>query len=179
MAAKKVADDKGAYAFALARISLGLIFLWAFFDKLIGLGFATCRDATTNAVTVGCSKAWLGGGSPTAGFLQHGTSGPLAGFYQGLAGHTWVDWLFMLGLLGIGVALTLGIAMRLAAVTGSLLLLMMWSAALWPANNPILDDHIVYIFVLMGLAKAGNTQKLSASKWWSQQSLPKKYPILA
>ena len=39
---------KALYALALARISLGLIFLWAFFDKLWGLGFATCRDPHGN-----------------------------------------------------------------------------------------------------------------------------------
>ena len=29
-----------------------------------------------------------------------------------------VDWLFMLGLLGIGVALILGVALRIAAASG-------------------------------------------------------------
>ena len=61
--------------------------------------------------------------------------GPLADFYTGLAGNAIVDWVFMLGLLGIGVALILGIGMRIAAVSGAAMLIMMWSAVLPPANN--------------------------------------------
>ncbi|MFC4062642.1 hypothetical protein ACFOWE_30465, partial [Planomonospora corallina] len=30
-----------AYAFGVARIALGWVFLWAFLDKMFGLGFAT------------------------------------------------------------------------------------------------------------------------------------------
>ena len=54
-----------AYLWGVSRISLGFYFLWTFFDKLIGLGFSTCRDAVGGAVTVGCEQAWLFGGSPT------------------------------------------------------------------------------------------------------------------
>ena len=72
----------------LLRIMLGWIFLWPFLDKLFGWGFAT-----------EAGQGWLQGGSPTAGFLQFGTKGPLAEYFQSLAGQAWVDWLFMAGLL--------------------------------------------------------------------------------
>jgi thiosulfate dehydrogenase (quinone) large subunit len=39
------------------------------------------------------------------GSLRFGPDGPLAGFYPGLAGAARADWLFMIGLLGIGLAL--------------------------------------------------------------------------
>ncbi len=177
MAATKL-NTNGLLALALARISLGLIFLWAFFDKLIGLGFATCRDAKTDVVTQMCSKAWLEGGSPTLGFLKFGTKGPLADFYQSLAGNSLVDWLFMGGLLLIGTALVLGIGMRLATITGSLLLIMMWSAALPPDNNPILDDHIVYILLLLALGATNKQQVFGLRGWWVKQSIVKTYPVL-
>src|SRR5680860_209629 len=106
---------------ALARISLGLTFLWAFFDKLFGLGFTTCRN-DLGEVTIMCGKAVANGGSATLGFLKFGTDGPFASFYQSLAGNSFIDTLFMAGLLGIGVALTLGIGMRIAAVSGVALL---------------------------------------------------------
>lgn len=163
---------------ALLRISLGAIFLWAFIDKLVGLGFATCRDAKTDAVEVMCSKAWLEGGSPTLGFLKFGTDGPLAEFYQGLAGNSFIDWLFMLGLLGIGLALLFGVGVRIATVSGSLLLAMMWSAALPPANNPILDDHLVYILVLAGIHVTNGNQVWGMRKWWVKQPVVKNLPIL-
>ncbi len=170
--------DKNPLVWASLRISLGFIFLWAFFDKLLGLGFATCRNAETNLVNVMCSKAWVEGGSPTLGFLKFGTKGPLADFYQGLAGVAWVDWLFMLGLLLIGLALVTGVAQKLAAISGSLLLLMMWSATLLPDNNPILDDHIIYILVLWGVYLNRGNAKWSLQNWWKNQSLVRKFPLL-
>jgi thiosulfate dehydrogenase (quinone) large subunit len=178
MAAKKTANDKSPIVWASLRISLGFIFLWAFVDKLVGLGFATCRDATTDTVSVMCSKSWLEGGSPTLGFLKFGTKGPLADFYQGLAGLGWVDWLFMLGLLLIGLALITGVAQKLATISGSLLLLMMWSATLLPANNPILDDHLIYILVLWGIYVNRNNAMWSLHNWWVKQPLVKMLPIL-
>src|SRR5690606_11460400 len=111
-------NNQADRVWGLARIGLGFIFLWAFVDKLVGLGFSTCRDAVSGSVEVMCERAWLNGGSPTGGFLQFGTDGPFADFYQGLAGNTLIDWLFMMGLLGIGLALILGIGMRIAVVSG-------------------------------------------------------------
>lgn len=178
MANNKTTPKSGANIWGLARIALGLEFLWAFFDKLIGLGYATCRVADTNAIDVMCNKAWLNGGSPTNGFLKFGTSGPFADFYQGLAGNTFIDWLFMLGLLGIGLGLVFGIGMRLATASGALLLLMMWSAALWPENNPVLDEHLIYALLLIGLWRVNDQQALGFGPQWRQSALVKRYPIL-
>ncbi len=169
---------KLAYALGLARISLGFIFLWAFFDKLLGLGFSTCRNTDTGVIDTMCDAAWLSGGSPTSGFLTFGTGGPFQEFYSTMAGNTFVDWLFMMGLLLIGLALMLGIGVKVATVTGSLLMLMMWTAALPPANNPFVDDHIVYIFTLAAIHFGNNNQKLGFGSWWATHPLVKKYPIL-
>jgi thiosulfate dehydrogenase (quinone) large subunit len=158
---------KGAYAFAVARIMLGLVFLWAFVDKLFGLGFSTEREA-----------AWINGGSPTFGFLSFGTEGPLAAFYQGIAGAWWADWLFMIGLLGIGLAVALGIGLRAAAVTGTLLLVMMWSAALPPANHPFLTYHLIYVAMLIGFALAGTGRVFGLGARWEKTALVRRYPIL-
>jgi thiosulfate dehydrogenase [quinone] large subunit len=176
--AKNTTSRNSPLFFALTRISLGLVFLWAFFDKLFGLGYATCRNQVTDAVTYGCDAAWISGGSPTNGFLTRATSGPLADFYQSLAGNQWVDWMFMIGLLAIGTALVLGIAMKLAAFSGALMLLMMWSAALWPQNNPLIDDHIVYALALIGLYYYDSNQALGLRNWWQKQKLVKQYKIL-
>lgn len=147
---------------AVARILLGVIFLWAFLDKLFGLGFATPAE-----------RAWLEGGSPTAGFLK-GVEGPFAGLFNSLSGMPITDWLFMLGLLGIGVALILGVAVRLAAWSGALLMVLMWAASLPLENNPLIDDHIVYAVVLLVIGWALPQQKLSIAGWWQRQSFVKK-----
>lgn len=166
MALSKHLTDTSLYTWAMLRIGLGAIFLWAFLDKLFGLGFATCRDAVTDVVSVGCSAAWLYGGSPTEGFLQFATKGPFADFYQSLAGLAWVDWLFMLGLAGIGTGLLLGIAVRLVAVAGIMLMLLMWSSLLWPSNNPVIDEHVIYALVLAGIFVTAQHQKWSLRRHW-------------
>lgn len=163
--------EKAFFALALARISLGAIFLWAFLDKLFGLGFATCRDRVSDAVTTGCAQAWSNGGSPTSGFLENATKGPLASFYQNLAGLAWVDWLFMGGLLVIGLGLILGVWVKIASLGGVLLMLLMWSSALWPANNPLLDDHIVYLFVLVAIYYGNAQQKWGLRDKWVNMAL--------
>lgn len=40
----------GRYAWAAARLSIGFVFLWAFSDKLLALGYATGVDRETGAV---------------------------------------------------------------------------------------------------------------------------------
>lgn len=156
-----------ARTLAVARIALGWTFLWAFLDKTFGLGFAT-----ENA------DAWIRGGSPTNGFLSFATKGPLDGFYQSFAGAAWADWLFMIGLAGIGVALTLGIGMRIAAVSGAAMLVMMWSAALWPENNPFMDDHLIYAVVLAAMAFCNAGETWGLGTWWKKLPIVDRNPVL-
>lgn len=158
-----------AYRFTLAviRLALGWTFLWAFIDKMFGLGYATPAKG-----------AWIDGGSPTAGFLGHATKGLLAEFYQSFAGAAWADWLFMAGLAGIGIALILGVTMRIAATAGAALLVMMWTAALPPDNNPFMDDHLIYALVLVALALAGAGRTLGFGRAWERIPLVHRIGLL-
>jgi thiosulfate dehydrogenase [quinone] large subunit len=124
------------------RLSMAFIFLWAFLDKTFGLGFATTK-----------ANAWINGGSPTTGFLSRAVKGPFADFFHSLAGLWIVDWLFMLGLLFVGLSLLLNMYKKPGATAGVLMLMLMWLALLFPENNPIIDDHIVYSLVLLLLMK--------------------------
>ncbi len=169
----KASLNVSPYAWALLRISLGYIFLWAFLDKLFGLKFATCKTST-----VGCSQAWLHEGSPTKGFLSHATTGPFASFYHHLAGQAWVDGLFMLGLLAAGLGLLLGVWVRLAALIGVIMLILMWSALLWPANTPLVDEHIIYLLALFGVALTDEHQVWGLRSWWLKTSLARSLPFL-
>jgi thiosulfate dehydrogenase [quinone] large subunit len=144
---------------AAFRVVLGFEFLWAFLDKTFGLGYATPA-----------ARAWINGGSPTKGFLSNVAVGPFESTLHAWAGAAWADWTFMLGLLGIGIALILGIGLRAAAVSGTVMMALMWAAE-WPlakftsageptmSTNPIIDYHIIYALVLIVLAAcyAGNT----------------------
>lgn len=176
-------NNRAAHVWAALRILLGLILLWAFFDKMIGLGYATCRSTDqqtkTETVQVLCEKSAAKGGSPTTGFLKFASKGPLQDFYSGLAGNKVVDFLFMAGLLLIGLALVLGIGIKIAAVSGILLFTLMWSAVLPGENNPVIDDHIVYSVVLIGILFANKEQVWGLGRWWQKQPIVKKYPVLA
>jgi thiosulfate dehydrogenase (quinone) large subunit len=169
---------KAGYAWAAARISLGWVFLWAFLDKTFALGFATGRDPATGAIDRFGDAAWINGASPASGFLNFGTEGKIFhDFFAGLAGPV-TDWMFMLALLGIGLALTLGIGMRIAAISATVLLLSMWAAELRLDNNPFMDDHIVYATVIIGLALAGAGRTLGLGRWWESTSIVQRFPIL-
>jgi thiosulfate dehydrogenase (quinone) large subunit len=166
-----------ARALAVLRIAFGLTFLWAFVDKLLALGFSTGYDETGKLDRFG-DAAWINGASPTEGFLKFGADGPFQGFYNSIAGAALVDWLFMLGLLGIGLALTLGIATRLACAAGAILYLMMWTVVLPPENNPVLDDHILgaISLVVLALLNAGDTWGLG--KRLAGTRLVQTHPVL-
>ncbi|HET9142471.1 hypothetical protein [Actinophytocola sp.] len=145
---------------AVTRIAMGALFGWAFLDKLFGLGYATPDKG-----------AWINGGSPTKGFLGGVDVGPFQSMFTSWAGAAWANWLFMLGLAGISVALLAGVGLRIAAVSGSLMMLLMWAAE-WPlaqhtaageltrSTNPLIDYHIIYALVLLTLAA------LYAGKYW-------------
>jgi thiosulfate dehydrogenase [quinone] large subunit len=144
---------------AVMRMAVGFVFLWAFLDKTFGFGYATPA-----------ARAWVNGGSPTKGFLGRVAVGPFESTFHAWAGAAWADWLFMAGLLGIGIALIAGVGLRIAAVSGTVMLLLMWAAE-WPlgqftsagepsmSTNPIVEYHIIYALVLIALALtyAGNT----------------------
>jgi thiosulfate dehydrogenase (quinone) large subunit len=129
------------------RFVMSFIFLWAFVDKTFGLGFATKPEG-----------AWIQGGSPTAGFLGHAVKGPFAELFRSMAGNPIVDWLFMLGLLFIGLTLLLNKFVIWGSIAGSIMVILMWLAVLPPENNPIVDEHIVYALVFVLLAYQARAQ---------------------
>ncbi|WP_069114476.1 DoxX family membrane protein [Jiangella alba] len=144
------------YVLGLLRLALGWTFLWAFLDKTFGLGYSTPSE-----------NAWIDGGSPTSGYLS-GVEGPFKDFFTNLAGDTWVDWLFMIGLLGIGLALILGIGMRVAAVAGVLMLAMMYMASLPLETNPFMDEHLIEALAIVVLALTFSSRYLGLGRLWER-----------
>lgn len=172
---------KGARFWGVLRIAMGWTFLWAFLDKAFALGFATGRNDETGAIDFFGPDAWINGGSPTDGFLQFGlhTKGFLADFYGALVGQTWVEWVYMLSMLLIGLGLLFGIGARLAAVGGIIWMAIFYTAgAIWPENNPFLDDHVVYAIVLAGIAYVGAGRFLGLGRWWENTALVHRFPVL-
>ena len=168
-------------AWGLLRIGIGWIFLWAFLDRMLALGFSTGRNPDTGAVDRFGDAAWINGGSPTEGFLTNGlrTKEPFEGFYADLAGQGWVDWVYMISMAAIGLALILGIATRAAAVAGILWMVLFYTAsAVWPEHNPVIDDHVIEAIALAGIALAGAGRYLGLGQRWERTSLVRRHPIL-
>ena len=149
----------GGYLLGIVRILLGWQFVWAFLDKTFGFGRATASG-----------DAWIHGGRPTAGFLAGVTSkesdNPFKSFFKIFEGHAWADWVFMIGLAGIGICLIVGFGMWIACISGAVMLLLMYAAS-WPiAQNPFLDDHLLNAVVLIALLACNAGAYLGLGKRW-------------
>ncbi|QWA25693.1 hypothetical protein [Streptomyces osmaniensis] len=173
-----VTASVAAYVLASLRLLTGFVFLWAFLDKTFGFGYATPSG-----------KGWIDGGSPTKGFLSGVAAGPMESTFHDWAGAAWADWLFMLGLLGVGLALILGIGLRLAAVAGTLMMALMWVAE-WPpakhlsdgspsmSTNPFADYHVVYAVVLIAFAAVGAGAVWGLGRAWARLPFVSRNPWL-
>ncbi len=127
----------------LLRLTMGWIFIWSGFDKLV-----------TNF--------------SAAGFLTNATQGPFGGWFQDLgANQTAVDIINPLVIWGqilIGITLMFGIFTRGGLFWAAVMVFLFYLAQLPPANNPFMDEHLVYIivFALLGALGAGRIFGLDA-----------------
>lgn len=145
-----IASPGARKVLAVARIAIGFSLLWGFVDKVFGLGYQTPAE-----------RAWVNGGTPAQGYIRS-IEGPFAGFFQGAFQNALGDWLFMAGILAIGVAVLLGAGLRLAAVSGTLLMATLYLTQLpWVSGgtNPLVDIHWINAILLctVALTLAGDT----------------------
>lgn len=164
--------------FAGVRMLTGFVFLWAFLDKTLGWRYST-----------GAGKGWIDGGSPTKGFLSGVAAGPMQSAFHGMAGQPWADWLFMLGLLAVGVSVMSGVALRFAAVAGAVMMALMWVAE-WPpaqhlssgepsmSSNPVVDYHVLYAVLLIALAVGDAGRVWGLGRIWERTRLVRSNPWL-
>jgi thiosulfate dehydrogenase (quinone) large subunit len=108
--------------------------------------------------------------------------------FNTIAGAPVVDWLFMLGLLGVGVALILGVALRPAAIAGATMLVLMYVAT-WPfatiaggqptgSTNPIIDEHILNTMALIVVGALAAWSMGAISRRWSALSFVRSHSLL-
>ena len=99
-------------------------------------------------------------------------------------------WAFLdnlFGLGGIGIAVTLGVALRFSAIAGSVMMLLMWLAEFPPdrfttagepsmSTNPLIDYHVIYAIALVvaAVTYAGNTWGLG--RWWAALPFIRRHP---
>ncbi|MDT0308001.1 DoxX family membrane protein [Streptomyces sp. DSM 44917] len=160
------AGRRGRRLLAVTRVLIGVIFLFGFLDKTFGLTYFTPRG-----------EGWVDGGSPTRGYLGDVAAGPFQDTFNSWAGDAWADWSFMAGLLGVGLAVTFGFALRVAAVGGTVMMALMW-AAVWPPDrtladgapsmsaNPLVEYHVIYAAVLIVVAYFGAGETWGLARAW-------------
>ncbi|WP_213455364.1 hypothetical protein [Rhizomonospora bruguierae] len=156
----------GHLVWALVRLALAFLFLWTFADNLVGLDRPTPPGS-----------GWLDGVSPTADYLKN-VHNSLAPAYHLIAGQAWVDWVFMISLAVVGLALLLGIAMTLTAALGAAMLVVVWLSALPLVGAPVIDDRLVYALILIGIASTGAGLHFSLAPWWRDTALVRRLPLL-
>lgn len=139
---------------ALLRISIGWYFFWAGFTKALDPGWSA------------------------ATFL--GKADMLRGFYELFASPAILPLVNILnswGLLLIGVALMLGISVRLASTCGALLMVLYY----FPHANThsyIVDEHIIYFFALAVLTHLDAGRIYGMKEWCTELDIVKKSVFL-
>ena len=166
-----IPKEGSAFLQGILRIAVGWVFLWAFLDKLLGLGFATAPE-----------NAWINGGSPITGFLMFGTNpeSPLASFFaETLVGFGDIMNYVLMGMfLFVGIALVLGIFVRFASLAGITFMLSVWLSQIPLANNPIVDDHIIYAIILVFFIFSNSGSYLGLGQKWNSLRIVERYPVL-
>lgn len=122
------------YAMVAMRMALG----WVLFDA----GVTRITDPN---------------GSVANTFIAVSASNPFVGIFD-VIGHAaaWlVDPLFSWGLAVSGAALIFGVAVRLSVAVGISLMVALWASNLPLEDGFLVDHHLVYAFVLFGLAAFG------------------------
>lgn len=157
------AEARPPRTLAFVRLALGWVFLWSFLDKTFGLGYNTPAD-----------RGWIDGGSPTAAFF----SGDAGGAFSAVAGQAWADWLFMTAMGGLGVALTLGVVLRLAAIGGAILMAALWASLVPSETNPIVDPHFIYAAILIAFIFTDAGDRWGLGRPWRRTGLVRRFPIL-
>jgi len=154
---ERIAQSVMGPATLMLRLTMGWIFAYAGFDKLI-TGF--------NA----------------SGYLLHGTSGPLTFWFHSLGSNqaalNVINPLVTWGEILIGMALVLGIFTRGGLFWGSVILMMFYLSQWPPANNPFMGYHLVYILILGLLGALGAGRIFGLDRYVERIPFVKRYHVV-
>lgn len=134
---------------SLLRISLGWLFFYAGITKVLDPSWSA-SGFLNNAATFPEFYKWLGSPSilPAVNFLN--------------------EW----GLTFLGISLVLGVGVRLSGFLGAILMALYYFPGLkfpFLEHGFLVDDHIIYIFVLLFLATSRAGKCYSLENWFSSK----------
>lgn len=152
------------YELAIAglRIMVGVIFLWAGLEKVLGpisfdaagfLKFATAGTLGWPFVT----------GEVAEGTIFNPTHDLWVGLAANEGAMAFVNFIVPFGQIGIGVSLILGLFTRFAAAMGTLMMLLFFVAA-WEFEFGIVNQHLTYALVTAFLGTIGAGKYLGVDR---------------
>ena len=140
---------------AVLRIGVGIIFLWAGLEKLLGGGPQGFSAAGFLSHATGGTLGWpFVTGIPAEGTIFNPTHAFWVSLSQNVAAMSVVNTLVVAGEIGIGSALILGLFTRFAAVMGTLMMLLFFFAA-WQFETGVVNQHLTYALICAALAGLG------------------------
>lgn len=153
------------YAIFLMRVTMG----WVLFQG----GIAKVLDSSWTA----------------EGYLLHAIpeGNPFVAFWTAIAGSPVIDALNAWGLTLTGLGLILGALVRWNAFWGALMMLFYWATSLhggllefFPLEHGwLVDDHLIYFFLLFGLGAIGAGRILGVDAYLEKLEFVKENPKLA
>jgi len=160
----QIVDRKHQLGVAILRVGVGIIFLWAGLEKVIG-GGGEWSAAGFLGFGTGGSLGW----PFVTGEIAEGTIfNPTQSFWAGMADNetamTVINLLVPWGQIGIGMSLILGLLTRFGAAMGTLMMLFFFLAA-WDFEFGIVNQHLTYALVtfFLGYIGSGNFYGLDRS----------------
>ena len=136
---------------AILRIALGWVYFYAGWVKVVTY-FTPAKD-------------W------SATMFLNNLNGPLTPLFRTFGGSVAVDYLNAFGLLVLGIALVLGLFVRLASGGGVLLMVLYYLASYPPENAFIIDVHVIYSIGLILLSAFGAGRTLGLDKLLEQSKI--------
>lgn len=134
---------------ALLRMGMGWLFLYAGWTKVVNPGWSA------------------------AGYLKGAKT--FSGLYQWLASSANIEWINFLnqwGLVLIGVALILGVVVKLASFFGAVLMILYYFPILtFPMvgkHSYIVDEHIIYVLVFLLFMHTDAGKVWGLGKWFKR-----------
>lgn len=162
-------------ALAGLRITMGLLFMYAGIEKLLGIGL----EAGNSWSAFGFLKFATGGSWP--GAAQDAVINPFHDFWLSLAQNpaalNFVNFMVPWGELGIGIALTLGLLTRFASVMGVLMMGLFYVAS-WDFSLGVINSDLIYLVVLAYLGIAGAGEVYGLDKQVEETAMVRQTPQL-
>lgn len=159
----QVVDRRHQLGVAVLRVGVGIIFLWAGLEKVIG-GAGGWSAAGFLGFGTGGTLGWPFVAEAVEGVIYNPTHDMWVVVSENSTAMTIINLLVPWGQVGIGVSLILGLLTRFGAAMGTLMMLIFFVAA-WDFQFGVVNQHLTYALVtfFIGYIGAGNFYGLDAT----------------